>query len=80
MWARDQARERREENCHDVEREGSDLRTAGEKASSNVDGKGMWPYEGLGDSGVAAQTVTGQQRLNIDLEGVKPGICEGSVC
>ena len=49
-------REERGENHHDSEAEGSDLRAAGEKPSSNVGGKGMQPY------GVAAQKVTGKKR------------------
>ena len=47
---------RRERNPHDLEVERSDLKAAGEKSSSYVDGKGKWP---LGD---AAHKVTGQQR------------------
>ena len=45
------------ENPHDSEGEGSDLRTAGEKASYNIGGKGVQPY-----GGGAAQKVMGQQR------------------
>ena len=44
------------ENHRDSEGEGSDLKAAGEKSSSNVGGKGKRPYE------EAAQKVTGQQR------------------
>ena len=45
-----------EENHCDSEAEGSDLRAAGEKPSSNVGGKRKQPYEGT------SQKVTGQQR------------------
>jgi hypothetical protein len=44
---RDQEREEGEENQHDWEAEGSDLRATGEKSFINVGRKGMWPYEGL---------------------------------
>jgi hypothetical protein len=53
MWAKD--REMGEENLYDSEAEGSDLKAAGEKPSSNVGGKAIQPY------GAAAQKVTGQQ-------------------
>jgi hypothetical protein len=37
-----------EENHHDSEAEGSDLRAIGEKLSSNVGGKGKQPWGGGG--------------------------------
>lgn len=40
----------------------SDLRAAREKSSSNVGGKGKWPYWELGLGAVAAHKVPGQQR------------------
>jgi hypothetical protein len=45
MWASDQRREgKEEENHHDSEGEGSDLRASGKKnSSSNVGGKEKWP-------------------------------------
>ena len=56
MWARDTERGE-DENLHDsAEAEGSDLRAAGEKSSSNVGVKGKWPY------GEAVQKVTWKQR------------------
>ena len=45
-----------EENHYDLEGKRSDLRAAGEKASSNVGTKRKWPRE------TAAQKETGQQR------------------
>ena len=45
-----------EENRHDWDAEGSDLRAAGENPCSNVGGKRKQPYEGT------SQKVTGQQR------------------
>ena len=42
--------------------------------------QGSWKGKAAYGGGGAAQKVTGQQRYNIDLEGVEPEIPEGNVC
>jgi len=60
----------KEQNCHDEEAEQSNVRTSGEKSSSNV---GKQPMGGL------SGRKTRWQRLDIDLEH-NLGIQGGSVC